>query len=104
MTMSESAGVMAYYVALGFVFGIAIVWIYAAIRPRFGPGARTAVYAGLIAWFMTGIINTLGDGPIGIFSTGLYVKWMIVWLITIPLSAVAGAWLYKEGGGEAPAM
>jgi hypothetical protein len=30
-----------------FIYGIVLVWIYAAIRPRFGPGPRTAVIAGL---------------------------------------------------------
>ena len=29
------------------VYGIVMIWIYAAIRPRFGPGPRTAVIARL---------------------------------------------------------
>src|SRR3954467_8654536 len=37
-------------ILLEIVGGIAAIWTYAAIRPRFGPGARTAVYAGLITW------------------------------------------------------
>src|SRR6266481_6657264 len=32
--------------------GFAAVWIYAAIRPRLGPGAGTAVIAGLITWLL----------------------------------------------------
>src|SRR5436305_14732002 len=32
---------------LELVGGIVAVWTYAAIRPRFGAGARTAAYAGL---------------------------------------------------------
>ncbi len=71
-TLPTSGGVMAYYVILGFVYGIAMVFIYAAIRPRFGPGPATAVLAGLIAWFMTGVLNALGYAPLDIFPVRLY--------------------------------
>ena len=30
--------------------GLLLVWLYAAIRPRFGPGPRTATYAALVVW------------------------------------------------------
>jgi hypothetical protein len=34
-----------------FVVGaVLMIWLYAAIRPRFGGGARTAVCVGLVAW------------------------------------------------------
>src|SRR6185503_14982122 len=35
------------YIVMDFVLGIALVWTYAAIRPRFGPGLRTATFAAL---------------------------------------------------------
>ena len=40
----ESVGAMVCWVVIDFVFGLLIVWNYAAIRPRFGPGPpdRTA--------------------------------------------------------------
>lgn len=34
----------------GFLQGIATVWIYAAIRPRFGPGPKTAAIAAFVVW------------------------------------------------------
>src|SRR5712692_5870295 len=36
---------------LTFILGIGIVYLYAAIRPRFGAGVKTAICAGLMAWF-----------------------------------------------------
>ena len=36
-----------------FILGIVITFLYAAIRARFGPGVKTAIYAGLLAWFFT---------------------------------------------------
>ena len=44
------SSMLAGWITSGFLLGIAIVWIYAAIRPRFGPGPSTAVCAGLVAW------------------------------------------------------
>ena len=38
-------------VGLTFVMGIVIVLGYACIRPRLGPGVKTAIIAGLFAWF-----------------------------------------------------
>jgi len=36
--------VMVSYVVMDLVLGILLVWTYAAIRPRFGPGLKTAIY------------------------------------------------------------
>ncbi len=84
------------FVLLDFLYGIALVYLYAAIRPRFGPGARTAVYAGLIMWVVVGLLHTIGEAPIGFFPMRLYVIGTIVGLVLIPLAAVAGARFYTE--------
>src|SRR5438874_4134671 len=36
----------------GFVTGITLIWLYAAIRPRYGPGPKTAACAGSAMWLM----------------------------------------------------
>src|ERR1022692_4260888 len=36
----------------GFAAGIIAVWLYAAMRPRFGPGPRTAIRAGAAVWLL----------------------------------------------------
>ena len=41
--------VIPWFVFLDFLYGIFLVWLYAAIRPRFGAGPATAVKAGLAA-------------------------------------------------------
>ena len=45
-----SAAVGMTWVVVDFVYGTLIVWTYAAIRPRFGPGPGTAIKAGLVLW------------------------------------------------------
>jgi glucan phosphoethanolaminetransferase (alkaline phosphatase superfamily) len=83
-------------VVLTFVLGIVIVLGYACIRTRLGPGVKTAIIAGLFAWFgiyfYSGIINGVLFGiPMGTMVM------IIVWgLVEYSLAAIAGAWLYKE--------
>ncbi len=83
-------------IAITFVLGIVIVLGYAAIRPRFGPGPKTAIIAGLFAWFgvivygqMIGL--ALGIEPGNVFA--ITVGWELVEYL---LAAFAGAALYKE--------
>lgn len=75
--------------------GIAILWIYAGIRPRYGPGPRTAALAGLVVWFVAALADvawlSLGFAPIGLLVTII-----LIYLAFFVVAAVAGAWLYKE--------
>ena len=69
---------------------------YAMIRSRLGPGVKTAIIAGLFAWFgvyfYKGIINgVLFSIPMGT------VAMVLVWgLVEYALASIAGAWVYKE--------
>jgi hypothetical protein len=42
-----SVNQMLMFNAIGLVYGILTIWLYAAIRPRYGGGPKTAIYAGL---------------------------------------------------------
>jgi len=84
------------WVLLDFFYGIALVYTYAAIRPRFGPGPGTAVRAGLIVWVVAGLFHAIGEGPLGFLPMRLYVLGTIVGLVAIPIATVAGAKFYKE--------
>ena len=84
------------YVVLGFLLGIAIVWVYAAIRNRFGPGPQTALLAGFIVWALAYLYPTVGVSFIGMFPTGLLVIGVVWGLIEVLIAAFAGAWMYRE--------
>ena len=92
--LSASAIVM--FNIWGFLLGIAAVWIYAAIRPRYGAGPTTAVRAGLAAWAIAVFLSNLGMLPMGLFPARLIVITTIVALVEIVAGTVAGAWVYKE--------
>ena len=93
----EPAGsFIAIAVVLTFVLGIIIVLTYALIRPRLGPGVKTAIIAGLISWFTvylyTGIINGVLFG-LTINLIGMTIVWG---LVEYALAAILGAWAYTE--------
>jgi len=85
-------------VGMTFVLGIAAVWLYAAIRPRFGDGPRTAVIAGLAVFVLAHLWSGvyLGAAFAGLVTPRL--AWLpVVWgLIEAPLGTLVGAWLYRE--------
>lgn len=83
-------------VLLTFVVGIVIVWIYAAIRPRLGPGVKTAICAGLLAWFFVYVYTGIINGMIFQVPANFMVIGLVWGAVEYILAAIAGAWLYKE--------
>ena len=78
------------------VSGFVCVWLYSAIRPRFGPGVKTAVVAGLAVWFLAVLGPSIGFVVWGLLTTGTMGTIVIWQLVEIPLATTVGAWLYKE--------
>jgi hypothetical protein len=83
-------------VLMTFLLGIAVVYLYAAIRPRFGSGVKTAICAGLIAWFFVYVYVGVINGSIGLVSWNLILIGIVWGIFEYTIGAVAGAWLYKE--------
>ena len=81
-----------------YVLGIASVWLYAAIRPRYGAGAGTAAIAGVAVWVIAHLWSGvyLGMGFLSMIPPKLAYLPVAWGLIEAPLGTVAGAWLYKE--------
>jgi hypothetical protein len=86
---------IASYIVMDFVLGILLVWTYAAIRPRFGPGIKTAFYAALLFWILVGI-SLSGYLHMGMMSAGLWWSFAFIGLVNFLLSAWVGARLYSE--------
>jgi len=83
----------------GLVAGIIITWTYAAMRPRFGPGPKTALLAGLVIWLVGWAWQMVVDTATGLYTPTLWM-WVMgfVWtFVELELAAFAGASLYKEG-------
>jgi hypothetical protein len=84
------------FVVLDFIYGIVLLYVYAAIRPRFGAGPGAAVHAGLIVWIIAALLHAIGEAPFGLLPMRLYTMGTLVALIEFPLATVAGAKFYRE--------
>lgn len=83
-------------VSILFAFGFALVWIYASIRPRFGPGPKTAVIAGLTVWGIAWLLTGASFINVGIFPPSQMLVSIVWGLFEVPLAALAGSWFYRE--------
>lgn len=93
---SPSPSGLVYLVIFGFLAGISMVWLYAAARPRFGPGAKTAVLTGFAFWIFGYALPALGHLGFGLFPPRLLIISALTGLAEAILASLAGAWLYKE--------
>ena len=91
----ESFAGMLPWIVVDFIFGLLVVWTYAAIRPRFGPGVSTAIIAGLIP-FLGATLVLGGFTSMGVFTTSMFIKGTVGSLVNTVIGAVAGAWVYTE--------
>ena len=76
--------------------GILLVWVYAAIRPRFGAGVRTAVYTGLVAWAFAVLLPNMLNVVTGLYSPRLMFYSTLAGIVELVVAAIVGAALYKE--------
>ena len=95
-TMEESPALLVFFLAFGFVYGIFAVWLYAAIRPRYGPGPKTAACAGFAVWFIGYLLPSFGYAAFGLLPNRLLAIGAVNGLVETILGTVIGAWLYKE--------
>jgi hypothetical protein len=89
------SSVMVSYIVMDFVLGILLVWTYAAFRPRFGPGPRTAIYVAVLFWLLAGIFLS-GYLHMGMMSQGLWWTFAFFGLVNFAISSWVGAKVYSE--------
>ena len=94
--LEETGGKVAVHVLLGLAYGLSALWLYAAIRPRYGAGPKTALYAGLGVWVLGNLLPSVNWGPRGLVPGHLIAIAVVVGLAEIIVATEAGAWLYEE--------
>jgi hypothetical protein len=80
----------------GFAFGMLMMLAYAAMRPRLGAGANTAMCAGALVWMLGVAIPNSFNAITHIFPLALMLKLTAIALVEMLLAGVAGAYFYKE--------
>ncbi len=83
------------WIVTDFLLGILIVWTYAAIRPRFGPGAATAVKAVLLVWGVSHIAY-FSFMFLNMYSLGLVASMSIGGFVAALAGGYAGCSIYSE--------
>jgi hypothetical protein len=81
----ETIGFWIFWIVFYFVLGILAVWLYSAIRPRYGAGAKTGVIAGLAVWILGGLS----------FASLLVIDGL-TFLVMLVVATLFGAWVYRE--------
>lgn len=90
-----STGSMVSWILVDFIYGLLIVWTYAAIRPRFGPGPRTAIIAGLLLYAIVTVV-LYGFMGMGVFTRAGFALNAACQLVAVVVASLAGGALYKE--------
>ena len=85
----------AVFFALNLVIGLWMMWLYAAIRPRYGPGPKTAAVAAFAVWFI-GVVTDAFFGLSGIILPTTLVAPVAAALPAMVLATVVGARYYQE--------
>jgi hypothetical protein len=83
------------WISTTFLLGFLVVWLYAAMRPRFGPGPGTAFKASIAAWMITlqmGLAMWFSAG----FDKHLVLAATAGSLVALVIGAQVGAAVYKE--------
>ncbi len=87
---------IAVFTVLCFVVGVVAVWLYAAIRPRFGPGPKTAFIAGIAVWLLADLYGGISMAVMGFFPMQLMAITLTWGLVEVLVAVQVGAYLYKE--------
>jgi len=92
----STTGSLAFWLVLNFVSGILVVWLYSAIRPRYGAGPKTALILGLVLWIMGPLTLDCILGAMQLFPGTTLVVDALTGLLMFVVATLAGAWVYKE--------
>ncbi len=76
--------------------GFVAMLVYAAARPRFGAGVKTAVWAGIVAWLAIEALPAVAAMPFPFYEKSFYWKVIALEIAPMVIGAILGAWIYKE--------
>lgn len=84
------------FILWGFLIGIFSVWLYAAIRPRYGAGPKTALGVGSFVWSLGYLLTSVTPFLLNLYPRRIFAIGLTVGLVEVLLATLVGAWLYRE--------
>jgi hypothetical protein len=95
--LQETVSAIVLMVVLIFLSMILVIWLYAAIRPRYGAGPRTALVAGVAAGLLFAVFPDIGWGlTLRLIPARVWATDAVVSLVVFVIATLLGAWAYKE--------
>jgi hypothetical protein len=76
--------------------------LYAAIRPRYGAGPKTAITAGLAVWALAFALATAAPVFFHLYPVRLSVTSVALEGVEMILAALVGAGIYRENAADGP--
>jgi hypothetical protein len=91
-----SSGAMVFFAAVSFTLGVVLVWLYAAVRPRLGPGPTTAAISAAFVWLVGYLLPNAALAVYGFLPASLVAIGTLWGLGELLLASLIGARLYRE--------
>ena len=96
ITIRDHAGwKMVYFVVFEAGRGFLTMYVYVLLRPRLGASAKTAAFAGVVAWVTYSLTGPAQFIPLGFFSESLWISAALYQLVFSIVAAIAGAAPYS---------
>ncbi|HSS20941.1 MAG TPA: hypothetical protein VLL54_12775 [Pyrinomonadaceae bacterium] len=92
----HEGGAVLYFAIFELGRGFLSIYLYALMRACCGPGPKTAVLAGFVAWLAFTVTGPAQFIPLGFYSHSLWLKAGAFQLITSIVGALAAGFLYKS--------
>ena len=96
LSTQMSVGLYIFVVVMSLIGGILAIWLYSAIRPRYGAGPKTALIAGIAFWILSGLLMYISYEAMGMFPTNFLVIDGLTGLVIYVVATLVGACVYKE--------
>ena len=84
------------------VVGFLAVWLYVAIRPRFGPGPKTALLAAAVVWALGWPLSMVAPLAMHVVPRSLAINSVLLGIPEMAIAVLIGAAVYKEESAQAP--
>ena len=91
----QNPAIPAFWLTFDLFAGVIVAWLYAAMRPRFGAGPRTAIYAAFVQWLLVHLTlySHLADG---VFPAQVLIGTSMGELVSSVVGGLIAVYLYQE--------
>jgi hypothetical protein len=87
---------MVYFFIFEMGRGFGAIFLYALMRPFYGPGPKTAILAAIAAWLAFSVTAPAEFIPLGFYGRRMWVIIAGYQLVTAILTNLLAAWIYRD--------